>query len=191
MGFWERVVRRNYTTPAGEERTIEVRATVTPPSSSPPPDYESPYLSSDRFDALLVPDARGLPPLHFALHEGAWWLAEDTTGKLVNVANRHLRGLGVWSCRVRGDAYAEGELRIGVVELVREPENPYDSNAVAIYQDGAQVGYWNKGMARGLARVLDDGEELQAVGISDDPPKVVAGDPGVIEHLCRRMPRAR
>lgn len=157
------------------------------PSKSPPDGYESPYLRAELMPELLVADAEGMPPLYFTRHGGAWWLAENSTGKLVNVATRQLRGLGIWSCRIRGDAYAPRALRIGVVELVREPDNPYDRNAVAIHQDGQRVGYFNKGMAAGVAKVLDRGDELQAIGIAADPPKVVASSPAIMEHLVRRM----
>lgn len=166
---------------------VEIRATMEGPSNTPPEGYESPYLSGELMDELLVADVDGMPPLYFTDHGGAWWLAENSTGKLVNVATRKLRGLGVWSCRVRGEAYAPGKLRVGVVELVREPDNPNDRNAVAIHQDGQRIGYFNKGMSSGLAKVLDRGDELQAIGISADPPKVVASSPEIMEHLVRRM----
>lgn len=167
--------------------TFKARVTIEEPSSIPPEEYVSPYLSGTLADELLVADAAGLPPLHFTEHGGAWWLAEDSTGKLVNVGTRKLRGLGVWTCRVRGDTYAVGTLRVGPVELVREPDNPYDANAVAIHQDGQRVGYFNKGMSSELAKVLDRGEELQAMGISADPPKVVASSPNIMDHLVRRI----
>ena len=157
------------------------------PSSTPPDGYESPYLPADLVAELLMADTDGMPPLYFIRHGGAWWLAENSTGKLVNVATRQLRGLGIWSCRVRGEAHAPGTLRVGVVELVREPDNAYDRNAVAIYQDGQRIGYFNKGMSAGLAKVLDRGQELQAIGISADPPKVVASSSEIMEHLVRRM----
>jgi hypothetical protein len=150
-------------------------------------EYVSPYLNSDRASELLVPGENGMPPLYFTRHANALWLAENTTGLLVNVANRNLRRLNIWSCRVRGDAHAVGTIRVGFVELVREPKNPHDANAVAIHQDDVHIGYFNRGMARGLAKVLDRGDVLQAVAISVEPPKVVASDPQIMQHLNRRM----
>jgi len=50
-------------------------------------------------------------------------------------------------CFIRGFQYYEGpeiieEInKIGQVELVREPENPYDSNAIAIYFEGKKLGF--------------------------------------------------
>lgn len=156
-------------------------------SEAEPSEYVSPYLSSDRANELLVPGENEMPPLYFTRHANALWLAENTTGLLVNVANRNLLRLNIWSCRVRGDEYAVGTIRLGFVELVREPKNPHDTNAVAIHQDGVHVGYFNRGMARGLAKVLDRGDVLQAIAISVEPPKVVASDPQIMQHLNRRM----
>jgi hypothetical protein len=167
--------------------TVVRRVVVPKPSSAAPPGYVSPYLPGPLAVELLVLGADGLPPLYFTMHEGAWWLAEVSTDKLVNVGTRQLRRLGIWSCRVRGDAYADGRLRVGPVDLMREPSNPHDPNAVAIHQDGEHVGYFNRGMAPGLAKVLDHGGELLAVGVSADPPKVVAASPEVMRHLTRRM----
>jgi hypothetical protein len=75
-----------------------------------------------------------------------------------------------------------------VVELVRELDNAHDRNAVSIRQHGQHVGYFNKGMAPGVAKALDRGDKLQAVGVSVDPPKVVAASPDIMAHLVRRMP---
>jgi hypothetical protein len=183
MGISDWFNKRPAEAPAG----VEIRVTMRGPANRLPDGYESPYLPAELVPELLVADAEGMPPLYFTRHGGAWWLAENSTGKLVNVATRQLRGLGVWSCRVRGEAYAPETLRVGGVELVREPDNAYDRNAVAIHQDGRRVGYFNKGMAVGVAKVLDRGDELQAIGISADPPKVVASSPAIMEHLVRQM----
>ncbi len=53
------------------------------------------------------------------------------------------------------------------VQLVREPENRYDANAVAVLgQDSAgkmvRVGYIPRGDARVVARVMDGGAQIQA-----------------------------
>jgi hypothetical protein len=76
---------------------------------------------------------------------------------------------------------------LGVVELFREPDNAHDRNAVSIRQQGQHVGYFNKGMAPNVARAIDRGDELQAAGVSVDPPKVVAASPEIMAHLVRRM----
>lgn len=116
-------------------------------SDGPPEGYVSPYLSADEAEELLRLDERGLPNLRVVEFRGEWWLSEASTGRLVNAGSRVLRHLGIWSVRVRGDEHAPGALRIGPASLVREPENAFDANAVAIYQNGIRCGYWNKGAA--------------------------------------------
>ncbi|WP_270365327.1 HIRAN domain-containing protein [Microbacterium algeriense] len=147
--------------------------------------YESVYLSTERQAELLAPRADGLPPLHLVRHAGALWLAEDTTGKLINVDNRYLRRLGIFGVKVRGTPYYTGRARLGPAALVREPDNPHDPNAVAIHVGGEMLGHYNKGMARSLAKRLDAGEPLQAVVISTDPAKVISAPSDILRHLYR------
>lgn len=148
---------------------------------------ESSYLAQEDHARLLQPNADGLAPLHFVRRNGALWLAEDTTGKLLNVDNRYLRRLGIWGVKVRGRRYYDGTPRLGPADLAREPDNPHDANAVAIHVDGRIIGHYNKGMAPGLAKLLDAGESLEAVVISTDPAKVLAARPEVLAHLRRRL----
>lgn len=150
-----------------------------------PEGYESVYLSTERQAELLVPRADGLPPLHLVRHAGALWLAEDTSGKLINVDNRYLRRLGIFGVKVRGTRYYNGTARLGPAELVREPDNPHDPNAVGIHVGGEMLGHYNKGMARSLAKRLDMGEPLQAMVISTDPAKVISAPSDVLRHLYR------
>lgn len=177
MGLLDRFKRRN-----AAASTPPISAGTRSESAS---EYVSPYMPAERAAELLVLGVDGMPPLHLAPYRGEWWLAEDSTGLLVNVGTRQLRQLGVWSVRVRGDSYAHGTLRLGLVELVREADNSHDRNAVAIHQSGEHCGYWNKGMARSLAERLDGGYGLTAVAISVTPPKVIAAAPDVMEHLAR------
>lgn len=149
--------------------------------------HESAYLGQEDHARLLQPTADGLAPLHFVRRDGALWLAEDTTGKLINVDNRALRRLGIWGVKVRGRSLYSGAQRLGPADLIREPDNPYDSNAVAIHVDGHMIGYYNKGMAPALAKLLDAGEPLEATVISTDPAKVLAARPEVLAHLGRRL----
>ncbi|MGZ0069014.1 HIRAN domain-containing protein [Microbacterium arborescens] len=153
------------------------------PASGAPEGYVSPYLSAPEQVELLRLDEDSLPNLRLQQYRGEWWLAETSTGRLVNAGSRELKRLGIWSVRVRGDEYAPGQLLHGRVELVREPQNEHDSNAVAIVQNGVRCGYWNKGGARSLSKVLDNGTELVGYAISTDPPKVIACDAGTLDHL--------
>ena len=55
------------------------------------------------------------------------------------------------------------ELRVGdALELAREPENPYDPNAVAVSWRGQKLGYVPRRANAALAWGLDRGEELRA-----------------------------
>lgn len=46
--------------------------------------------------------------------------------------------------------------------LVREPNNPYDINAVAVVADGQQIGYVSKQYAELLAQFMDGGRDFKA-----------------------------
>lgn len=48
------------------------------------------------------------------------------------------------------------------VELEREPGNPYDANAVAVYADGQQIGYIGRGLAEKIAPEIDQGKRYYA-----------------------------
>jgi hypothetical protein len=48
------------------------------------------------------------------------------------------------------------------IYLEREPENPHDENAVAIYALGAQIGYVPSSRARMVAEYLDRGKPVYA-----------------------------
>lgn len=49
------------------------------------------------------------------------------------------------------------------IELRREPDNPYDKYAIAVYnKDGEQLGYINKETAREYAEYIDTGERVTA-----------------------------
>jgi HIRAN domain len=55
------------------------------------------------------------------------------------------------------------ELRVGdALELAREPDNPYDPNAVAVSWRGKKLGYVPRRANAALAWGLDRGEELRA-----------------------------
>lgn len=155
--------------------------------STPPVGYESVYLPRELQAELLVPRADGLPPLHLVRHAGAVWLAEDTTGKLVNAKCSYLRRLGIWGVSVRGTDHYDAKAVLGPAQLVREPDNAHDPNAVAIHVRGHIIGHFNKRKAAGLARAIDAGEPVAAEVISISPAKVIAARPEILQHLHRRV----
>ncbi|WP_374976647.1 HIRAN domain-containing protein [Microbacterium trichothecenolyticum] len=150
--------------------------------------YERIYLPQDQHAELLQPLPDGMPPLRLVRHTGALWLREDTTGLLVNVDNRYLPRLGIWGAKLRGHNHYDGKAVLGPAELVREPQNPYDPNAVAVHAGGVMVGHYNKGIARRLAKLLDGGEPLVASFIEVEPPKVLAASRDIIRYLYRDLP---
>jgi hypothetical protein len=147
-----------------------------------------------------VPRRDGRPPFKLRRHEGELWLAEETTGKLVNVGNRKLRDLGLWTVNVRGLSHnlpqvKRAELRPGsAVDFVREYDNSHDSNAVAIHAGGAAIGYVNKQMAFRLAKALDSGLVLEAMTLAGEAAgksagsrvRVLAASPEVLRWLRSR-----
>jgi single-stranded-DNA-specific exonuclease len=51
-----------------------------------------------------------------------------------------------------------------VLRIVRQPENPFDSNAIALLDPtGDQVGFFNRRLAAALAREIDDGTAFEVV----------------------------
>jgi hypothetical protein len=72
-------------------------------------------------------------------------------------------------CHIAGTAYrdldaVEPRLQAGdVLRLRREPENPYDTLAIAVYDPrGAHLGYIPRAKNQVLARLLDAGRPLHA-----------------------------
>jgi hypothetical protein len=55
------------------------------------------------------------------------------------------------------------------LDLMREPENPHDADAIAVYWRGYQLGYLPREENRTLARLLDGGAELRAQVVSTCP----------------------
>jgi hypothetical protein len=52
------------------------------------------------------------------------------------------------------------------LQLLREPMNPYDENAIEVLgSNGQRLGYLPRGFARRLAPLMDAGEELEAMVI--------------------------
>jgi len=69
---------------------------------------------------------------------------------------------------VAGFQYHEGKevwdgLQVGdVLDLVREPDNPYDGNAVRVEWQGHMLGYVPRRDNAGVARMLDRGTKFAA-----------------------------
>ncbi len=74
----------------------------------------------------------------------------------------------IQQCPLPGFQYHEGEalweqLVVGNrLELVREPANPFDTNAIRIDWNGRKLGYIPRIQNQAAARLLDDGTRLEA-----------------------------
>ena len=67
--------------------------------------------------------------------------------------------------------------------LRREPENPYDSNAVAVWCGAARIGYLRRLDAEVISRRLDAGEPLKAVISCKDPVSTLGALPVVLRVI--------
>jgi hypothetical protein len=92
----------------------------------------------------------------------AWteWGAPDG---LVVGESHHLDGIAPWVGQPREPGYCVPV----VVTFQREPDNPYDVNAIMAVVDGRQVGYVNRHRASEVAPVMDaaDLQEFQLAGV--------------------------
>lgn len=152
--------------------------------------------------------ADGLPPLRLIQYrdttgEYVLRLCEDATGLLIGPTDRRLPRAGVYVSQLRGEAHHQAECRAGnfhpgePVRLVREPDNPYDANAVAVYDATGQymAAYVNKQEARTLAKLIDSDDEIAAIsirgtrsGVGCDQVAILAARPDVLRHLLSPRP---
>lgn len=157
-------------------------------------------------DHFAGPD--GTPALHLIPYrdtggELVLQLCEDVTGLLIGPGDNRLPRVGVYVAQLRGLAFhrlgcTAGDFRPGApVRLVREPDNEFDRNAVAVYDETGQhlAAYVNNQKARILARLIDAGEPIEAVSVRGTGPgrpcdqvAVLAASPGVLRRLLEPRP---
>jgi hypothetical protein len=155
------------------------------------------FISSDGVPALhLIPcrDNGG---------EMVLQLCEDPTGLLVGPGDSRLPRAGVYVSQLRGQAFhrlgcTAGDFSPGApVRLVREPDNEFDPDAVAVYDVTGRhlAAYVNNQKARILARLIDSGEPVEAVSIRGtgagrpcDQVAVLAASPRVLRRLLEPRP---
>lgn len=152
------------------------------------------------------------PPLHLVPYgPDNFTLCEDSTGLLVGPTDRRLAKVGIYVAKLRGEAYHEAASRRGDfspgtdVRLVPEPDNPHDSNAIAVTadEDGAPTaGYISKGNAKRWGRLLVGGQPLRVIALrgtcAGEPCEsisILAAHPALIAHLLSprplRLPRPK
>lgn len=164
-------------------------------------------MPTDRDKCRFV-GSDGLPPLRLIRYrdsggEEVLRLCEDATGLLVSPSDRRLPAVGVYVSQLRGEAYHQAGCRAGnfipgaPVQLVREPDNPHDSYAVAVYDPTGKhkAAYVNKQKARMLTRLLDGGEPVAAISIRGTAAgrhcgqvAILAARPAVLDQLLSPRP---
>lgn len=170
--------------------------------------HESWYVPAGVDDSRFIDPATGMPALrlvrYYAVY-GEWVLrlCENATGLMIGPTDRRLPMLDVYVAKLRGTRFYREALKAGefspgeYVRIRREPDNPFDSNAVAI-EDGIRdgvIGYVNRHKARQLAARLDSGKEYRAISLRGSPAgmeteqvTVLITSQHIITHLTSPRP---
>jgi hypothetical protein len=117
----------------------------------------------------LILERGGLTGAGDELDGRGFYLRDAESGEPLRWNDERLAAVGAHVVRVAGASYRQEELRDGGFEpglqlaLVREPENPHDPNALAVWNEARtrQAGYIPAGLAAGLVGV----EDLQALSL--------------------------
>ncbi|MEG9226198.1 HIRAN domain-containing protein [Aeromicrobium sp. Sec7.5] len=146
----------------------------------------SEYMTADEEAAAITVDAGGRINGRLSLYQGQLVLVVND--RLVNMRSRHLYRHGIFAFGLRGTSYFERAARDGdftpgtMVHLVREVDNKFDPNAVAVCatRTASKAGYANKLNAGRIAKLLDAGVALSAVSIQGDGPGSLDGRPNIL-----------
>lgn len=148
------------------------------------------YMSPEEEARALALDPSGSPDARLERMRDR--LVVVTPSGWVNPKSRTAYKAGLYSFTLRRTGYYEAAVRTGrftpgaPLRLVREPENPHDPNAIAVYAERGRnkAGHVPKGYAKRLAPMLDDGAALVAVSVRGSD----AGSNGVTPHVlvCER-----
>ena len=162
------------------------------------------YAPKAEEPALFEPDADGSVALRLIELPDAdrLVLVSTRTGQIINPRSTGIWRTGIHIVTARGGqehhqpAFAAADLRPGSsVDLVREPQNPHDPNAIKLCEPGSTTpwAYVMRGKAKRLAKLLDGGTELVAVtmhgpgpGIGRSAnPHVLVTTPALWEQITR------
>jgi hypothetical protein len=156
------------------------------------------YMDSDTERRALEHGTDGLPAARLQRERDR--LLVVTSSGWVNPKSRTAYRAGLYSFAVAGTSHPKAATKAGrftpgtPVRLVREPDNVYDPNAIAVYAENSTrvAGYVPKGQARRLAPLLDAGVDLIAVtvrgasaGSDSTTPHVLACERRLYEPLTR------
>lgn len=93
--------------------------------------------------------------------DGEIWLEDDSYRDILTQEQFYTKVVGV---TYEDRQKLIREITVGEsVELRREPHNPYDRNAIAVYFQKQMIGYLKAPLARNLAPALDQGSKYEAV----------------------------
>ena len=161
--------------------------------------HRSEYLSPEEEKARVTLNSDGLPTARLTRERDRLLLKTDSGG-WVNPKSTQTYRLGIYSFQIRGTSHYEAAVKAGrftpgaPVRLVREPDNPHDPNAVAVYAEKGRsvAGYINKANAARVARLMDSGIEMVAVsmrggaaGKDATVPHILVCERRIMEHLLR------
>lgn len=154
----------------------------------------SEFMDAETEARALTLDASGLPDARLERERDR--LLVCTTLGWVNPRSRTAYRAGLHSFAVAGTSYHQAAVKAGrfspgtEVLLVREPDNPHDTNAIAVYAHTARrpAGFVPKGQARRLAKLIDAGTDLVAVAVRGSGAGAGAGADSVAPHIlvCER-----
>lgn len=156
------------------------------------------YLTPEDEARALQPGPTGLPDAR--LERVRDRLLVVTPLGWVNPKSRTAYRAGLHSFQIQGTDHYEGAVKAGrftpgaVVRLVREPDNPHDPNAIAVYAERARnkAGYVPASQAKRLAPLLDAGVDLVGVsmrgagsGTAGTVPQILVCERLLCDHLNR------
>lgn len=158
-------------------------------ASNPPADAGSRWLTPDEKNALFKDANRASLPVVLRDTGEGLYLTDPGSGRQMPFDNNRMPRAELWGVNARGHSFYPQSKRVQAgdsVALVREPQNPHDPNAVAIKHDGKLIGYYNRGMAKRLARRGIGGLEAYVLGITrEDTPRVLAAPADVWDQIGR------
>lgn len=170
------------------------------PNLRPTPHDATPWAKgADR--TCFETDLNGLPTLRLEWWRSELWLV-DSNDHVLPCDRRGLGRLGIHGFDVRGlahyrsialrDDFAPGH----PVHLHRDPQNPYDRNAIQVrsIRSAEHAGFVNKQKAATLAKMLDSGDILDAICLRGAPAgtmptkiSILVARPELLAHLMRNV----
>lgn len=162
--------------------------------------HRSEYLPAEDEEAVLAAGPDGLPNVHLERVRDRMLIVSRKGW--VNPRSRNLHRFGLFTFLLAGTTHHAAAVKAGrftpgaEVELVREPDNPHDKNAVAVraIPGRAMAGYVPATQARRLAKLMDSGVALVAVstrgasaGRDGVTPQILVCDERLMKHLRRNL----